>query len=146
MRLLFIILFVVLLAGCTDNNSTMKGIQAFDAEDYAIAHEELAPHAARGDSEAQFYVAKMHYFGLGIPKDLDIAYIFYKDSAEQGYMRAQHNLGLMYINGLSADTNPELGYEWIAKAAAQGLALSQFMMGVALTVAQSHYSEYEPAW
>lgn len=134
MRLLAIILFVLLLAGCADNNSTMKGIQAFDAEDYAIANQELAPLAARGDPEAQFYVAKMHYFGFGIPKDLDIAFIRYTDSAEQAYMKAQHNLGLMYINGLSTDTNPELGYEWIAKAAAQGFALSQFMMGVALTM------------
>ena len=86
MRLLAIILFVLLLAGCADNNSTMKGIQAFDAEDYAIAHEELAPLAARGNPEAQFYIAKMHYFGFGVPKDLDIAFIRYTDSAEQGYM------------------------------------------------------------
>ena len=112
----------------------MKGVQAFDAENYTTAYEELAPLAVRGDPEAQFYVAKMHYFGFGIPKDLDIAFIRYTDSAEQGYMKAQHNLGLMYINGLSTDTNPELGYEWIAKAAAQGFALSQFMMGVALTM------------
>jgi TPR repeat protein len=134
MRLLAIILFVLLLAGCADKNSTMKGIQAFDAEDYAIAHEELAPLAARGNPEAQFYIAKMHYFGFGVPKDLDIAFIRYTDSAEQGYMKAQHNLGLMYANGFSVDANPELGYEWISKAAAQGFVLSQFMMGVALTM------------
>ena len=133
MRLLIIILCALLLAGCADKDLTMKGVQAFDAENYTTAYEELAPLAAGGDPEAQFYVAKMHYFGFGIPKDLDIAFIRYTDSAEQGYMKAQHNLGFMYINGLSTDTNPELGYEWIAKAAAQGFALSQFMMGVALT-------------
>jgi len=134
MRLLIIILCALLFAGCADKNLTMKGVQAFDAENYTTAYEELAPLAVRGDPEAQFYVAKMHYFGFGIPKDLDIAFIRYTDSAEQGYMKAQHNLGLMYINGLSTDTNPELGYEWIAKAAAQGFAISQFMMGVALTM------------
>ena len=134
MKLLIIILCALLFAGCADKNLTMKGVQAFDAENYTTAYEELAPLAVRGDPEAQFYVAKMHYFGFGIPKDLDIAFIRYTDSAEQGYMKAQHNLGLMYINGLSTDTNPELGYEWIAKAAAQGFALSQFMMGVALTM------------
>lgn len=134
MRLLIIILCALLLAGCADKDLTMKGVQAFDAENYTTAYEELAPLAVRGDPEAQFYVAKMHYFGFGIPKDLDIAFIRYTDSAEQGYMKAQHNLGFMYINGLSTDTNPELGYEWIAKAAAQGFALSQFMMGVALTM------------
>ena len=134
MKLLIIILCALLFAGCADKNLTMKGVQAFDAENYTTAYEELAPLAVRGDPEAQFYVAKMHYFGFGIPKDLDIAFIRYTDSAEQGYMKAQHNLGLMYINGLSTDTNPELGYEWIAKAAAQEFALSQFMMGVALTM------------
>ena len=135
MRLLIIILFALLFAGCQDaKNLTMKGIEAFDAENYTMAYEELAPLAVGGDPEAQFYVAKMHYFGFGIPKDLDMAFVRYTDSAEQGYMKAQHNLGLMYIDGLSTDTNPELGYEWIAKAAAQGLALSQFMMGVALTM------------
>jgi uncharacterized protein len=133
MKLLIIILCTLMFAGCADNNLTMKGVQAFDSENYTTAYEELAPLAVRGDPEAQFYVAKMHYFGFGIPKDLDIAFIRYTDSAEQGYMKAQHNLGLMYMNGESTDTNPELGYEWIAKAAAQGLALSQVLMGIALT-------------
>ena len=133
MRLLAIILFVSLFVGCADNNSAIRGIKAFDAEDYATAHGELAPLAARGNSEAQFYIAKMNHFGFGIPKDLDIAFVRYTDSAEQGYAKAQHNLGFMYVNGLSVQANPELGYEWISKAAAQGFVLSQFWMGVALT-------------
>jgi TPR repeat protein len=134
MRLLIIILFALLFAGCADNNLTMKGVQAFDAEEYSLAYKELAPLAARGNPEAQFYIGKMNYFGFGVPKDLDIAFIRYTDSAEQGYMKAQHNLGLMYANGFSVEANPELGYEWISKAAAQGFVLSQFMMGVALTM------------
>lgn len=134
MRLLAIILFVLLLAGCADNNSTMKGIHAFDAEDYAIAHEELAPLAAKGNSEAQFYIGKMNYFGLGVPKDLDIAFVRYTDSAEQGYAKAQYNLGLMLKWGESVEEDAETGYVWISKAAAQGLDVAQFMMGVALSM------------
>ena len=137
MRLLIVSLFALLFVGCADNNLTMKGVQAFDAEDYSLAHEELAPLAARGNPEAQFYIGKMNDFGFGVPKDLDIAFIRYTDSAEQGYMKAQHNLGLMYANGFSVDANPELGYEWISKAAAQGLANSQHMMGVGLSMAGS---------
>ena len=137
MRLLAIILFVLLLAGCADNNSTTKGIQAFDAEDYAIAHEELTPLAARGNPEAQFYIAKMHYFGFGVPKDLDIAFVRYADSAEQGYAKAQHNLGLMFIYGDSVEEDADTGYAWISKSAEQGFALSQFWMGVALTLPDS---------
>ena len=97
MRLLIIILFALLFAGCADNNSTMKGIQAFDAEDYAIAHEELAPLAAKGNSEAQFYIGKMNYFGLGVPKDLDIAFVRYTDSAEQGYAKNVKSVFKKYL-------------------------------------------------
>ena len=111
----------------------MKGVQAFEAEDYSKAYEELAPLAVRGNPEAQFYVAKMHHLGLGIPKNLNIAFMRYKDSAEQGFMEAQHNLGIMFIDGLSTNVNPELGFDWIAKAAEQGLAVSQYTMGMALT-------------
>ena len=115
-------------------NSSSKGVKAFESKDYATAIEELLPLADNGNPVAQFYVAKMNYNGFGVPKDLDIAFARYKESAEQGYSKAQHNLSFFYIYGETVEKDEKKGFDWMAKAADQGFHLSQYYMGIALSL------------
>ena len=133
MRLLAALLTVVLFMGCgLGSDSTAEGVAAFEAKDYSLAKDLLQPSASDGNPEAQFYIAKMHHSGLGVPKNSGLAYLGYSESASQGFAKAQFNLGLMILKGDAPETDPEIAYEWIAMAADQGLAWAQHFMGIAL--------------
>ncbi len=135
MKTSILLILTVLLCGCVDQKpNPSKGILAFDSEDYATAFAELSPLAASGNRVALFYVAEMYAFGLDVPKDRDLAFSYYKDSAEKDYAEAQHQLGLMYLNGQSVEKDTLTGFEWIAKAAEQELDVAQYTMGIALSM------------
>jgi TPR repeat protein len=134
MKLLFIFATLFLLVSCESNEATKKkGIEAFDSEAYAEAHSLLLPLAESGDPAAAFYIAKIYQSGLGVAVDLQKAFKFYTQSANDGFPKSQNNLGMMFLNGQSVPRDPFKAYAWIQKAADQGLSLSQHLMGIALT-------------
>ena len=46
-----------------------KGMDAYEAGDYAPALQEWQPLADQGDAEAQDKLGILYYFGRGVPKD-----------------------------------------------------------------------------
>lgn len=61
--------------------------------------------------------------------DIHSAIVWYKKSAELGYMDAQGDLGLIYLNGKGVSPNPVEAVKWLVKAANQGDVLSQLVLG-----------------
>jgi TPR repeat protein len=77
--------------------------------------------AHEGNDTAQFYVALFLYnSGKGTAQQMAESVMWFKKSAEQGYIDAQANLGIMYKRGLGVPQNDDTAVFWLKKAADQG--------------------------
>lgn len=96
------------------------GKEAYERGDYATALKEFRPLAAQGDAAAQYNLALMYDFGLGVPQDHAEAATWFRKAAEQGNADAQYALGVMYRNGQGVFEDFVFAYAWMNLAAAQG--------------------------
>ena len=62
----------------------LKGLDAYDREDYATALREWRPLAEQGDTAAQYRLGTMYSNGEGIPKNGVYAYMWYNVAASAG--------------------------------------------------------------
>ena len=62
--------------------------------------------------------------------DHEIAFVKFRQAAEQGDARAQRSLASMYFNGLGTAKNEEQAFYWYTKAAEQGDADAQYTLGL----------------
>lgn len=106
-----------------------KGLEAYNAGDYATAMKEWKPLAEQGDAAAQFNVGVMHERGKGVLKDNSEAAKWYELSAEQGHAHAQYNLGLMYIKGDGVSHDVTEALKWYRLSVEQGNAYAQKSLG-----------------
>ena len=72
-----------------------KGQEAFLKKDFATTLREWTPLAERGNTDAQFNLGQMYYYGRGVPRDYKTAVKWYRLAAKQGYAKAQKNLGIL---------------------------------------------------
>ena len=73
---------------------------SYDRANYQTALKVWMDQAMAGSAEAQNYVGEIYSKGLGTPPDYDMAAVWFKKSAEQGFKRAKINLGYLYEQGL----------------------------------------------
>lgn len=73
---------------------------SYDRANYQTALKVWMDQATAGSAEAQNYVGEIYLKGLGTPPDYDMAAVWFKKSAEQGFKRAKINLGYLYEQGL----------------------------------------------
>ena len=64
----------------------------------------------------------MNFF---VPKFDNIAFEWFRKSAEQGNAGAQYELGLMYRKGLFVPKDEKIAFKWFRKSAEQGNASAQ---------------------
>ena len=76
-----------------------KGLEAYQAGDYAAAVQEWRPLAEQGNGIAQFKLGLMYRMGVGVQLNDTQAVKWYLLAAEQGNADAQNNLGFMYGKG-----------------------------------------------
>src|SRR6516162_9948174 len=55
--------------------------------------------AERGDTDAQYRLGSVYYYGKGEPRDYAVAIRWYRKSADQGIAQAQYALGYCYFHG-----------------------------------------------
>ena len=72
-----------------------SGIAAFEAKNFKMSLQFLAPLAEKGDAESQHRCAIMYQNGLGIVANDKKAAEYMLAAAEQGHAIAQHGLGFM---------------------------------------------------
>lgn len=89
---------------------------AYDRANYQTALNIWLPKAQAGDPQAQNYVGEIYDKGLGIKPDYDLAFVWYKKAALQGYSKAQLNLGYLYERGLGVKQDKALAMEWYGKS------------------------------
>lgn len=73
---------------------------AYDRANYQTALKVWMDQATAGSAEAQNYVGEIYMKGLGIEPDYEMAALWLKKAAAQGFNRAKINLGFLYEQGL----------------------------------------------
>ena len=106
-------------------DSVQKGRLAYEKGEYGTALQIFLPVAEKGDSIAQFHLAKMYREGKGVSKDYKAAVKWFNLSAAQGNAVAQYHLGVAYSFGLGVVPDYEIALKWYLKSAEQGNALAQ---------------------
>jgi uncharacterized protein len=95
--------------------------RAYDEADYDRALQLLRPLAQRGDREAQFLLAEIHYFGHGSTEKNDAEAVkYYEQAARQGHVEAMFRLGYLYASGQGVEQSGARAAEWYVRAANGG--------------------------
>ena len=77
----------------------------------------------------QFNLGVQYEKGFGVPKNYEIAVVWYAKAAGQGNDKAQNNLGTMYEDGRGVVKNDTAAVKWYTKAAEQGNKAAQNNLG-----------------
>ena len=86
--------------------------------------------AMAGDSEAQFQLGKMYYYGApGINKDFLEAVYWYTKAANAGNANAACNLGWCYEMGNGTEQNWSKAFEWYTRSANAGNKVAKYSLG-----------------
>lgn len=110
--------------------SSDQARHCFNSGDYVCAKNIWEPLAYKGDSIAQFYMARINQEGLGVAKNISNAQIWYVEAAESGLLEAQNNLAVLYEkgDGLPRDINKAI--KWYTLAAEQGDTSAQYNLAL----------------
>ena len=85
----------------------------------------LSVAADAGIAHAQYFLGRLHQFGIGTKEDARNAYQWYARAAMQGDPSAQFQLGTMWVDGRGVRSYPHVGHYWIRQAAARGYIKAQ---------------------
>jgi TPR repeat protein len=86
----------------------------------------LTPLADAGNATAQYWLADLYQYGLGVGRDPQKAIELLTKSAGQGFVPAEERLGEFYLNGSLVLQDLTLAREWLGKAAAAGNDIAQY--------------------
>jgi len=126
---LFVTLIVTMIYSISLAGDFIIGLKAFKKQDYATAYEEFISLANTGDIRAQTYIGMMHFNGLSVPRNFEIAAKWYGQAAEKGHPHAQFHLGWMYDSGKGLEKNENLAFRWLESASLQGHPRAQNNLG-----------------
>jgi TPR repeat protein len=71
------------------------GVAAYLTRDYAKALTHWQPAADAGHADAQYFLGGLHLDGLGVPRSLVLAYVWFSRAEAGGHQRAADNLALL---------------------------------------------------
>jgi TPR repeat protein len=123
-------LAAAVLAGCSPAPSFDKGVDAFNAKDYAGAMAQWRPLAQKGEARAQNNLGSMYRDGLGVKPDAVEAARWYAMAAGQDYPGAESNLGVLYMQGSGVQQSYVMARGLFAKAAAKNNEVAIYNLAV----------------
>lgn len=85
--------------------------------------------AMHGDAEAQFDLAQMFQYGIGVQKSTLQAIYYYEKAAEQQHVGAEYSLGIIYLTDDHDPKNFQRGLDWLTDAAFKGNSYAQYVLG-----------------
>lgn len=91
-----------------------QGFTLFEKANYKEALPYLAKDAERGDRDAQYMVALIHFYGLAGEKNGYLAQKWFTLAANQGHKPAQVQLAFLYKDEMSPLYNPLNAYHWFS--------------------------------
>jgi len=86
-------------AGAALADDLADGIKAWEAQDFAKAHQLLGKAAAAGNPEAQLMVGEMYGFGEGVPEDAATAESWIRKAQAGGHKDAAESLNTLKQRG-----------------------------------------------
>ena len=81
-----------------------------------------------GGAYGQYALAWMYSNGIGVEKDEEKAFEWYKKSTKLNYAPAQFALAWIYFNGIGVEKDEEKAFEWYEKSAKLNFAPAQFAL------------------
>ncbi len=96
--------------------------------------------AEAGLHEAMQELGEHYYFGLGIPKDYNLALRWLLKAAEAGMVEPQNTVGVMFRDGLGTEIDIETAEIWFTKAAHSGNIRARSNLGHLINPANSNES------
>ena len=101
---------------------------AYDAGDYALAHQQWRRLAKQSDPAAMRNMGHLYRNGLGVAKNAAKARDYYTQAARLGFAPAQMNLAIMYLSGTRSGKPPadklaydaKQGFFWLERSAEAG--------------------------
>jgi TPR repeat protein len=103
---------------------------AFENHDYAYSARLLSVLAKKGHIQAQYLLATQYDAGLGVKKNENASFYWYKKAAKAGIGIAQHNLAVAYAKGHGIKADLSKAITWWKRAAKSGNTDSQFNLGI----------------
>ncbi|HRL09133.1 MAG TPA: tetratricopeptide repeat protein, partial [Aliarcobacter sp.] len=89
-----------------------EAIANFNSKNYVEAYDQFSELALDDDANAQYNIALMNYKGLGVNKNLKLAFFWYEKAALNGNFVAQNNLAHMYYLGEEVKKDLALAEKW----------------------------------
>lgn len=86
--------------------------------------------AVAGDAYGQFKVGYSFKIGLGVPKDVDSALLWFRRAAAGGNSEAQTSLGACYATGDGVPQSRRRAVTWLRRAALAGDVIAQCRLGL----------------
>ncbi|MGI9888663.1 hypothetical protein [Vibrio chagasii] len=84
------------------------------------SEESNAADSSPKDSASQYQLTQAYELGVSVPQNIDDAFYWYSQSAENGNANAQFRLAELYLAGTGGKPDHKLALEWFIKAALQG--------------------------
>ncbi|GJL81875.1 MAG: hypothetical protein DHS20C01_15090 [marine bacterium B5-7] len=109
------------------------GVAAFESMDYERAAKIWEPLATSGHVLSQYNMGLLYEEGLGVPKDPDLSFFWYRLAALNGHDTAQYNLGGLYFRGIGVEQSIDQAIYWWRKSADAGNVDAMFNLGVVLS-------------
>lgn len=103
---------------------------AFENQDYVYSAKLLSALAEQGHTQAQYLLATQYDTGLGVKKNTEASFHWYKQAAGAGVGMAQHNLAVAYAQGSGTQQDLLKAITWWKRAAIKGHTDSQFNLGI----------------
>ena len=103
---------------------------AFENQDYVYSARLLSTLAKKGHTRAQYLLATQYDAGLGLKKNENASFYWYKKAAKAGSEAAQHNIAVAYARGHGIKADLSKAITWWKRAANAGHTDSQYNLGI----------------
>lgn len=103
----------------------------------------LVSAAQAGNPAAQFYLGTRVQKGIGVDKNIPLAFTLFKSAADKGLAAAQLNVGRMYADGIGVQRNEQLARQYFEKAASNGDNRASYNLAVMEEQRQNFVGAYQ---
>lgn len=100
------------------------------AVDYAKAAAWFLESATHDIANAEYNLGVLYQQGLGVTKNVGLAFDWYRAAARHNHPEAQYNLGIAHIAGEGARYDPRLATRYFKRAAQQGVMEASYNLGL----------------
>jgi serine/threonine protein kinase len=112
------------------NSKLEDAINKYNNKEYEKAYNHFNSYLLRENSEAQYYLCRMHTYGEYINKDYEKAFTLAKASADQGNDKGINILGVLYDKGWGTEKDIKKAIEYFTKASQLGNAKGYNNLGI----------------